>query len=85
MKGKKLSVFIVCLLCACLLLTGCSKLQQAAESVTGPRPVKFTAGEFEVETTTHIAIVLEAGETQLLDELTNLKSADFSGSACVGG
>lgn len=83
MKGKKLSVFTVCLLCACLLLSGCSKLQEAAESVTGPRPVKFTAGEFEVETTTDIAIVLEAGETQLLDELTNLRSADFSGSACV--
>ena len=83
MTGKKLSILTVFILCACLMLSGCSKLQEATESITGPKPVEFAAGKFEIESTTDIAIVLEPGETQLLDQLTMLKTADFSGSSCV--
>ena len=82
MTVKKISVFIICLLSLCLLC-GCAKIQDAAESITGPRPVEFTAGKFDVETTTELKILLQPGETQLLDQLPLLESADFSGSECI--
>ena len=83
MTAKRISILVIFILCACLMLSGCSKLQEAAESVTGPKPVEFAAGKFDVETTTELAIVLQSGEPQLLDQLPLLESADFSGSACV--
>lgn len=83
MSGKKISILLTVVLCACLLLPGCSKLQEAAEPVTGPKPVQFAAGEFDVETTTELNIVLQSGETTLLEQLPMLRSADFSGSECV--
>ena len=83
MTGKKVIVLVISLLCACLLLGGCGKIKEAAEAVTGPKPVEFAAGKFDVETTTELNIVLQPGETQLLAGLPLLKSADFSGSECV--
>ena len=78
MKLGKLCIFVT--LCLCLLLSGCGA---KTPEPTGPAPVVFAAGEFEVESTTDLAIVLQPGETALLAGLTNLRTADFSGSDCL--
>ena len=54
----------------CLLLCGCTK------------SVEFSGGKV-AEDDSHITMVLQEGETALLDSLPALKSADFSGSACI--
>ena len=83
MFRKKVFITAIFILCTCLLLSGCSRLKDAAESVSGPKKVEFAAGEFDPETTSELAIVLQPGETELLSQLPLLRSADFSGSECV--
>ncbi|MBQ2960640.1 MAG: hypothetical protein IJE09_05400 [Oscillospiraceae bacterium] len=79
MNGKRFSLLLIIIL-VCALLCGCSK---KPEEPAVPTSVTLSAGEFQIDTTTELAIVLQSGETQLLDQLTALKSADFSGSECV--
>lgn len=86
MKLKKLSLIFA--LCLCLLLAGCGSSEDSGSSgfgglnIGGPKPVEFAAGEIAPETT-ELAIVLQSGETELLSGLTQLQSADFSGSECI--
>ena len=53
--------------------------------VATPEPentqISFAAGEVAPDTK-ELTLVLEAGETRLLDQLTELESADLSGSSC---
>ncbi len=78
---SKKKIFIVMLLCLCLVLTGCGNKEDGGGlSIVGPKPVKFAAGEFDPETTTELAITLQPGEAELLSGLSLLESADFSGS-----
>ena len=87
MHLKKFSLFLI--ICLCLLLVGCGSsdsseggLNIGGLNIGGPKPVKFAAGEVAPETT-ELALVLQSGETELLSGLTQLQSADFSGSDCV--
>ncbi len=83
MSKKKI---IIMLLCLCLVLAGCGGSKDGGGislNIGGPKNVEFAAGEFEPETTTELAIILQPGETALLEGLPNLSSADFSGSECV--
>ena len=60
----------------------------AAPASSGPKlpslitpKVTLTAGSFP-EDTEELTAVLSAGETALLDQFTQLRKADFSGSTC---
>ena len=79
MTGKKILLLVISILCMLCLLAGCSK----EPAVEAPKTVDFAAGSFEIDTTSQLAIVLQEGETQLLNNLPHLKTADFSGSECV--
>ena len=87
--AKKITAMIM-LLCLCLALTGCGSKDTTASdssgkpalSIVAPKSVQFTAGEIAADVT-ELSIVLADGETQLLSKLSQLKSADFSGSSCV--
>ncbi len=81
---SKKKFFIAALLCLCLVLAGCGNSEEQGKiSIGGPKPVQFTAGDFDPETTTELSIVLQPGETALLEQLPNLSAADFSGSECI--
>lgn len=57
-------------------MTGC----QAIESLGKPKPVEFQSGQkVETESST-VTMVLQPGETEKLDELPGLMSADLRGS-----
>ena len=67
-RCKRLATALT-LFCCALLLTGCAKT------------VEFSGGKI-TETATDIRIVLQPGETALLDALPALKTADLRGSVC---
>lgn len=67
--SKKLSAFLLLMLC-CALLFGCTK------------PVKFAGGKLGADET-DISMVIQPGETALLDQFEALQSADLSGSECI--
>ena len=77
---KKTAIYLLSLLCLCVFLTGCG-----AESAEKAEPVRFAnAPELQVdETTTELTVVLQSGETQLLERLPGLEACDFSGSECL--
>jgi len=81
MTLKKTVIYLLALLCLCVFLTGCGA-EPAAEKI---EPVRFAnAPELEVdESTAQLTVVLQSGETQLLDRLPSLESCDFSGSECL--
>ena len=92
MTRKKIFLCLILVLCMSLLLCGCgSKDGEQGDAdkiiglpaIGGPKPGVFSAGEFDPETTSELAIVLHPGETELLAQLPALSSADFSGSECV--
>lgn len=68
---KKKSFLLVTLLLCALLLGGCAE------------KVKLSSGKYKVEETTHLQVVVTPEDLALLDGLTLLESADFSGSSCV--
>lgn len=53
----------------------------AAAPVIGTERVSFQAGSFPVDAA-ELTLVLQSGETALLDKFPQLQSADFSGSLC---
>ena len=65
---KNISI-VLTLLTSLLLLCGCTKT------------IEFSAAEVRSDVQ-ELSIVLQAGETALLDNLPELKSVDFSGSEC---
>lgn len=67
---KKLSVLTACLVCA-LLLVGCAE------------KVELSTGKYEVEETTAIQAIVTAEDLAIMDGLTMLQTADFSGSSCI--
>lgn len=69
MKRAVLLVFSAVFCCLCLV--GC------AEPV--PTDIEFSSGRVELDVQ-DLSIVLQPGETQLLDSLEQLQTADFSGS-----
>jgi len=70
MRNSKKSLILISAVLVCCLLCGCAK------------SVKLSAGKLSAEET-DISIVLQEGETSMLEEFTQLQSADFSGSACI--
>ena len=78
----------VLLLALCLLLSGCGKGGQDARTpdaatpapIPTPEPVHFAAGDIAPNAES-VTLRLASGETQQLDRLTQLRSADLSGSA----
>ena len=78
-KLKKI-LSIICLAASFLLLTACG---DSSFSLFPAKTVKFQAGAVKIEGTTDLTITLESGETALLDQLTELQKADFSGSTYV--
>lgn len=69
MKPLKAHLIIISVLLLCSLLCGCTKT------------VEFVNGEID-EDASSISIVINEGETALLDAFPNLSSADLSGSSC---
>lgn len=67
-KTNRLLLLILSV-CCCLLLTGCAERIAFAQ--------KNVRADAE-----RVSVVLQSGETLLLDRITRLKSADFSGSTC---
>ncbi len=64
----------------CLLLAACGKNKPAAAVSPAPQTsVHFAAGDADL-TATELKLKLASGETALLDSLTALRAADFSGS-----
>ena len=68
MKRRTFCCLIIAVLC-CAVLTGCSD------------SVRLGGKRFPLESES-LSAVLRSGETEKLNKLTALKSADFSGSAC---
>lgn len=66
------------LLCCC---SGPVDETGAAAPVIGTERVSFQAGSFPVDAA-ELTLVLQSGETALLDKFTQLQAADFSGSLC---
>lgn len=73
---------LIAALTAALLLPACGAAG-TPEPEASPEPVtvSFANGEFD-SGTEEIKLVLETGETALLDEFAGLKTADLSGSLC---
>lgn len=67
---KKISLF-VCAFVFSIVLTGCAE------------KVELSSGEYVVEETTSISAVVTAEDIALIDGLTMLRNADFSGSDCI--
>ena len=80
MNFRKRIVFISLILALCLLLAACGS--SPAEESLPQLHFANHEGNFP-EDSTSIALVLEEGETQLLDRLSLLEQADFSGSECI--
>lgn len=80
MTRNKLLICLAFVLCFCLALSGCGKTAEPAEM-----PLRFAeAPDMDIaEDITELTIKLQPGETELLDRLTKLESADFSGSECL--
>ena len=85
-KGRKYGMFTanrktikyaLLFLCCALLLGGCGKAEEPNESAT----LSFANGEIE-KTAESVVLQLAEGETALLEELTELRSADLRGSEC---
>lgn len=70
MKRKHFLSFVTVLFCL-LLLCGCAKR------------IRLSAGRFPADAA-ELSLVLEEGETALLDRFGNLRTIDLRGSACVG-
>ena len=68
---KKSAFVLAGLLCCTLLLAGCAE------------KVKLSTGKYEVEETLHLQAIVTPEDLALLEGLSLLESADFSGSACV--
>ena len=82
MKRKRI-LCAALLLALCLLLAACGKVKSlpAAPAATEapPTSIHFAAGDVDLAAT-DLKLRLASGETALLDSLTALKTADFSGS-----
>lgn len=78
MNRKILLLSIVCAALMGLLLAGCG----GGVSLAGPTPLPFTGGEVAPDAG-EVTMVLQSGETALLDSLPGLRSADLSGSECI--
>ena len=75
--------FLLLIYSLSLFLFGFSNLEgigDAAGSWTGTGRVEFASGSVSKKAT-DVTLVLQSGETALLDELTELQTADFSGSS----
>ncbi len=70
-------IVLVCLLALALALTACGAPQPAA-------PVVIGSEEYDPRATTELSAVVTEETLPLLDELFNLRSADLSGSECLG-
>lgn len=75
---KKTGLVWIFFLCTALLLAGCGKAESEQEE---NGMISFASGETE-KTAESITMKLEAGETALLEELTDLRSADLRSSEC---
>jgi len=84
---KRISFILILTLLCCFMLTACGEkgiplIPAPAEPTPTPVPtVEFINGSFSADSES-ITVVLEDGETSLLDEFIDLKSADFTGSEC---
>ncbi len=80
-------IYILCtvLLTMCLILAGCENALQGTAAPAEPtpeptpEPLHFSAGNVEASAQT-LKMTLTDGETALLNSMSNLRSADFSGS-----
>ena len=77
MKKHFVINLICCCFALCLLLAGCGRKEEAPAA---PAPVAFSSGEIARDAAS-VTLVLADGETALLDELENLRTANLSGSA----
>ena len=85
---RKVPYFIVVIIfliyLAFLVSTSLSTAASVSDDIrelTGNAVVRFSAGVFPADSES-ISVVLESGETALLDEFEALRSADLSGSTC---
>ena len=91
MKKRRIIIAVISLIYICFFVICCYSGPVRSESDTalpavdlsllGAKKVRFAAGSFSVDST-ELTVVLESGETALLDQFTELQSADFSGSTC---
>ncbi len=79
---------VFCLAYAAFFILCCYSWAQSGEEggglsipVIGTPNIDFAAGSFPADST-DLTLVLQPGETALLDEFTALQSVDFSGSTC---
>lgn len=91
MKIKRIIIAVISLIYICFFVLCCYSGPVRADtaaafpapdlSLLGPKKVRFSAGSFPVDSA-ELTVVLQSGETALLDQFTDLQSADFSGSTC---
>jgi len=83
MNLKKTGILIACFLCLCLL-AGCGNSGEGSSAAVSSKPLSFEGFDGKVPLdTTSISFVIKAEEIPLLDSLTALESADFTGSECI--
>lgn len=85
MTGKRIILCLV--LCLCLLLCGCGAADSSTpvEEIEPDAPLKFANFKDKVPADAkELCFVIEENELPMLEHLTKLESADFSGSECVG-
>ena len=86
-KRKLPYILVILLLIAYLLFMVLSSSSFGADIVDDTlgmlsfSKVRFASGRFPADTS-NLSVVLQDGETSLLNQFTNLRSADFSGSSC---
>lgn len=82
-KDHKIILAILLIIILACTFCGCGQGGESFFDSIIPEPdVEFAAGEVAPDTT-ELTMILEEGETELLSELSELESADFSGSSCV--
>lgn len=93
MKIKRVIIAVISLIYICFFALCCYsgpvRAGSAAASdapapvlpLLGSKKVSFSAGSFPADST-ELTVVLQSGETSLLDQFTGLQAADLSGSTC---
>jgi len=83
MTSKRISLLIICLVCVCLL-AGCGSSTDSESAPNPGKPLSFEGSEEKIPLdAASISFVIKAEELPLLDSLTELESADFTGSDCI--
>ncbi|MGI5976964.1 MAG: leucine-rich repeat domain-containing protein [Candidatus Limivicinus sp.] len=85
MKGKKLTTALVIVYVLLLVVCSASWIWQLSftDIISGiTKTVAFEDGVFK-RNISELTVVLHEGETEKLDDFSNLKSADFQGSDCT--